>query len=138
MTTRRPLALISSNYAPRSELSNEDKSRLLGRRLAGQSFDEIAIQEQLPKSTVTTAVSRARSRDTVQNKRRSGQPKKYSIQGERRILRYARLHPKWTYADLKSNIGLAFHQTTYRSILQKHGIINWRCKKRPYLEPHYA
>ena len=138
MPRRRPLGDIPVNCAPCTELSNDTKQRLLGRALAGQSGDEIATAESLPKSTVNTSLQNAITRGTTANKPRSGQPKKYTDQDERRVLRYARYHPKWTYSDLTKHTGLDLHPHTFRAILQKHGIINWRCKRRPYITASHA
>ena len=102
MPRRRPLADIPVNRAPYTELSNDTKQRLLGRALAGQSGDEIATAELLPKTTINTSISKAIIRGTIANKPRSGQPKKYTDRDERRILRYARLQQKWKYSDLRS------------------------------------
>ena len=138
MPRRRPLGDIPVNRAPCTELSNDTKQRLLGRALAGQSGDEIATAESLLKSTVNTSLQNAITRGTTANKPRSGQPKKNTDQDERRVLRYARYHPKWTYSDLTKHTGLDLHPYTFRAILQKHSIINWRCKRRPYLTASHA
>lgn len=133
MPRRLPLTPIAANRRPGTELSNEDKSRIWGRALAGQSGDEIATAESLHKRTVNSLLKRANTRHTLENKPRPGQPKSYTPQDARRIVRYARLHPKWTYQDLQRYTGLELHRTTFRSILNDHGIINWRCKKRLHL-----
>ena len=138
MPRRRPLGYIPANRAPHTELSNDTKQRLLGRALAGQSGDDIAAAESLSKSTVNTSLHKAITRGTTANKPRSGQPKKYTPQDERRVVRYVRYHPKWTYSELEKEIGLDLHPNTYRSILQRYGIINWRCKRRPYLTASHA
>ena len=71
MPRRRPLAEISANRTPNTQLSKDDKNRILGRALAGQSSDEIAAAERVPKSTVNTLLRRSITRGTTQNKPRS-------------------------------------------------------------------
>ena len=110
----------------------------MGLALDGQSGDEIATEEQLPKRTVNSLVEKTSTRDTVQNKPRPGQPLKYNSREERQLVKYAQIHPKWTYHELKRETGLTLHQTTLRRILHKHGLITWRAKKRPHLTQGHA
>lgn len=133
MPPRRPLAPISANRRRNQELSNDDKSRIYGRALAGQSGPEIAAAESLPKSTINTTIRRTSQRHNVQNKTRSGRPKTYTKQAARRVLWAARKNPKWTYKSIREETRTNFSSKVLRSILNDFGIINWRCKKRPHL-----
>lgn len=135
---RPPLAEIDANRALRTELSDATKQRIYGRALAGQSGAEIARQEDLNPRTVTKAIRRTSQRQTTQNKARSGRPKIYTAQDARQVVRAARQNPKWTYQQLRTDIGLNLSSDTLRTILHDVGLINWRCKKRPYLTSHHA
>ena len=57
----------------------------------------------------------------------------YDERDERRIIHKVHLHPKITYKDFKTETGLTLSGHTLRAMLKKHGIIHWRCKKRPRL-----
>ena len=43
------------------------------------------------------------------------------------------MSPKITYKDLRRSTGLKFGNKLLRGILQDHGILNWRSKRRPAL-----
>lgn len=138
MPQRVPLAPISANRRPGTELSDEAKGKLCGRRAAGQSIGEIATAEGLSKSTVQDCLQRVTKRSTIKNKPRAGRPLKYSERDARCIIRIARKHPKYTYLQLRTTSGLDLSNDTIRSILKAYGIINWRCKKRPALTEEIA
>ena len=100
MAQRTVLAEINANRRPNTQLQNSDKQRILGRFLVGQSYDEIVEEESLPQPTVKTTLRRATIRKSLDNKPRSGRPKKISERGRHLVIRYAREHPLCTYVEL--------------------------------------
>jgi hypothetical protein len=54
------------------------------------------------------------------------------------VVRYARLYPLWTYADLIRKTGFENGATTLKKILREHHIFNWRAKRRPHLTQAHA
>ena len=135
---RAPLTPIDSNRRPGSQLSNDLKSVLYGRALAGQTTSEIARAESLDRRTVQAALRRVRICGVVTAAPRSGRLRKHNERDDRIILRTARVMPKITYAKLKSEVGLDLSRSTYNRILRKNGITNWLAKKRPLLHTTHA
>jgi transposase len=138
MTRRKPLRNIPVNISTRQELSNDTKQRLYGRALAGETGGEVATAEGLQESTVYHAIKRISERQTTTNLYRSGRPKQHSTRDDRKLVRYARLHPKFTYEQLAKETGVHFERSTLRSILRSAGIVDWRSKKRPALTQYHA
>ena len=138
MAQRRVLAEINANRRPNTELSNSEKQRLVGRFLAEQSYVEIAEAESLSKSTVKSVLYRATTRQSLDNKQRSGRPKKISERGRNLVIRYAREHPLCTYTELQRETRQDCSQATLKRILHDNGILNWRAKKRPHLTAAHA
>lgn len=138
MPQRRVLAEIPVNRQSNHELSPGSKRQLYGRALAGETQAEIARAERLPKSTVSTALKRASERQSCDIAPRQGRPRTWNDRDERRILYFARRNPKITYKALQKETSFEFHPHTFRTILKKHGILNWRAKKRPYLTEDHA
>jgi transposase len=138
MPQRRALAEIPVNRAPNHELSPGSRRQIYGRALAGQPQAEIAAAEKLHKSTVSYVINKASERQFCKAAPRIGRPKLWSNQDERQIVRYARLYPKFTYQELQRETRLPYSRATLRTILTKHGILNWRAKKRPYLSENHA
>ena len=133
MAQRTVLAEINANRRPNTQLQNSDKQRILGRFLAGQSYDEIAEEESLPQPTVKTTLRRATIRKSLDNKPRSGRPKKISERGRHLVIRYTREHPLCTYVELQRETRQDCSRDTLKRILHDIRILNWRAKKRPHL-----
>lgn len=138
MPRRRPLTPLSPNERPGSELSFARKNVVYGRGLAGQSADEIAEVESLPKSTVQSVLKRGQQRGHLNNLARSGRPKETSVRDERKVLRIARRMPQITYSRLREEAGLDISRSSYYRILRRHGISNWIAKRRPHLTEDHA
>jgi len=138
MPQRRVLAEIPANARPRREVSIRTRERIYGWSLAGAGPTKIATQEQLPKSTIKKIISNAKTRQHTRNMPRSGRPRIATPRDRRRIISFARQHPKWTYDQLQRETGLDFSRSTFKRILQEHDIMNWRCKKRPALNQQQA
>lgn len=130
---RTPLAQIDANERPGYQLSETIRARIHGASRAGAGVTEIAEDESLPKSTVTNTLQKIRTRNTYANTLKAGRPAIQDDREDRKILRYARNNPKFTYEELKRETSCTLSSTTIRRILHKHGIINWRCKRRPAL-----
>lgn len=71
MPRRLPLAPIAHNRRPNTELSNEAKSVIYGRALAGQTDREIALAEGLKQPTIKSIIRRVAERKTLANKQRT-------------------------------------------------------------------
>ena len=57
---------------------------------------------------------------------------------ERKVVRHVQIHPKDYYAQIKKACDLSFSHQTIKKILAKHGIVNWRARRRPFLTEEMA
>lgn len=138
MSQRTPLAIIDSNRRSGYQLTTDQKSRIVGRSLAGQNHTKIALSEGLPRSTVSSLLRRVATRHTIANNPRSGRRRVYTDQDERAVLRSIRNSPKLTFEQLRSATGLNFTQKVFKAICNKHNIEHWHCKQRPELTVIHA
>jgi transposase len=139
MSTRRPLGLISENIRrPGTELPPATRGKILGRRDAGQSLSQIAVAEDLPKSTIRYTISNRNDRDEQQSKPRSGRPTIIDLRAERRILRLIKNSPFIEWKALLTELGTLYSKNTIKRVLHRHHISNWIAKKRPLLSIEIA
>ena len=138
MPQGRGFTNLSVNIPSRRELSPTTKSRIHGRSLAGQSSLRIEKHKTVPRSTIDHLLKRAEQQKTTANAPRTGRPRTYDARDERRVVCTVRLHPKFTYEDLRRITSLNFENETLRTILRDHHILNWRSKKRPALTEEHA
>jgi transposase len=89
--TRTPLAPITPNRPAGFQLTPYERAKLIGRREAGQSLDQIAKETRTPKSTVKSTIDKAEYRYEGESQPRSGRPVEYTERDERILLRFARL-----------------------------------------------
>ena len=133
MPPRTPLALRSSNITSRKELSPYIRGQIIGLAKVGETPTQISKQLNLPNSIVRSTLQKAPQRKNGISASRSGTPKAYSRYERMKIIRFARIHLKATYAQLKSETRVKISIDTIRRILKEVGITNWRVKQRPEL-----
>jgi hypothetical protein len=90
------------------------------------------------KSTVQYIFRQDELRNNGQSLLRKSRGKSYTDSEERLLLRYIRLNPKDIYKQVIIACNLSYKLITVKKILKKHGINNWRAKKRPELTEAYA
>jgi hypothetical protein len=135
---RTPLGPRSRNARRGPELTPYQRGLIVGAASLGKKPTRIARQYKLPLETVKSTLRLNLVRNEGQLKPRSGRPKAYSDRGERKILQQVQLHPKCTYVDVRKACVVTLCNSTLKSILKKHGILNWRAKKRPALTEEHA
>ena len=114
---RTPLATISSNRRRNTQLSPYQRGLLVGAITLGATSVDVEKASGVPESTVRTTVSRAAQRHNGETKPRSERPPLLSVRDKRHLIRIARLHPKYTYRELKREAGLdCAHKTIYRAL----------------------
>ncbi|KAF1350168.1 hypothetical protein BDV97DRAFT_183760 [Delphinella strobiligena] len=87
---RTPLRQINSNIrCPGTQLSPIERAYLLGCFNAGESYAEIRDATGYKTSRIRTIIQKATERSHVDTLKRSGQPCLYTLQDERRLVRYA-------------------------------------------------
>ena len=102
----------------------------------GHLVPYIMARHKLSRGAVRYTLKNSEQRTNDKTLPRPGQTKSYSALDERNILRWARYHPKDTYAELKEGTGVTCSHTTIARVLKSHGILNWRAAKRPHLTKH--
>jgi hypothetical protein len=135
---RTPLGPRSGNARRGPELTPYARGKIVGAAQLGASPTVIATLQNLPRTTISSTIHVDPERNEGQSKPRTGRPKLYTDQDERRILRQVRLYPKCTYADVRKACVVTLCDTTLKTILKKHGISNWRAKRRPELTEEHA
>jgi Transposase/DDE superfamily endonuclease len=135
---RTPLGSISGNRPKGSEISPYMRGQIKGQADCGASHSSIAKDLKVLKSTVQYTLRQDELRNNGQSLPRKPRGKSYTDSEERLLLRHVRLNPKDTYKQVITACNLSCKPTTVKKILKKHGISNWRAKKRPELTEAHA
>ena len=90
------------------------------------------------KSAARLGFTKFTTRHNGESKPRSGRPQLLTDRDRRYIIKHARLNPRLTYSQLKSEAGLTCSRTTVYRALKEYGLTNWLAKKRPLLTPEVA
>ena len=135
---RTPLGSISGNRQKGQEISPYMRGQVAGKSSKGRSTRGIAKDLNLHHSTVQYTLHQDELRDDGHSLPRKLRGKSYTNADERVLLRHVRLNPKDTYNQVIVACGLSCKPTTVKKILKRHGICNWRAKKRPELTEAHA
>jgi len=130
---RTPLRNISGNRPSHSRLTPYMRGQVVGQAFKGAKSTEIAEDLKIAESTVRYTLQQDELRDDGHSLPRTPRNKSYTDAEERLCVRHVRLNPKDTYQQVINACGLSYKRTTVKKILKKHGIANWRAKKRPEL-----
>jgi len=121
---RTPLRSISGNRPKGSEISPFMRGQVIGKASEGAKSAVIAKALKLDRSTVNYTLQQDELRDDGHSLPRKPRNKSYTDAEERRLLRYVRLNPKDTYAQVIKACSLRYKPTTVKKILKRHGICN--------------
>jgi hypothetical protein len=135
---RTPLGSISGNSRRGKELTPYMRGKILGKASEGAKSATIAIKLKIPRKTVEYTLQQDELRNDGYSLPRKPQGKSYTDAEERITVRHVRLNPKDTYQQVIDACGLTYKRSTVKKILKKHGIYNWRAKKRPELTEAHA
>jgi hypothetical protein len=114
------------------------RGQIKGQANRGASHALIAKDLKVLKSTIQYTLQQDELRNNGQSLPRKPRGKSYTDSEERLLLRHVRLNPKDTYKQVIIAYNLSCKPTTVKKILKKHGICNWRAKKRPELIETHA
>ena len=114
------------------------RGQVVGQAFKGTKNAQIAKDLNLCDSTVRYTLQQDELRANGKSLPRKPRGKSYTDAEERLCIRHVRLHPKDTYQEVIDACQLSCKRTTVKKILKKHGIINWRAKKRPELTEEHA
>ena len=132
------LGSISGNRAFNYQLSPYQRGRILGLTEGGMKSSNIQNLLNVSRGAIESTLKLEHLRNEGNTQLRSGRPKCYSEATERKILRHVRLHPKDTYVQVILACELTIKRGTIKSILSRHGITNWRARRRPLLTEENA
>ena len=135
---RTPLGLISGNKTPRKELDPYTRGLIVADSQNGVTVAESARTRGVPANTIRNTLLATPLRNKGVSLPRSGRPKLYDNRDERALLWLMRNNPRWTYDKLISESSVKVSKSTIKRVMKKHGIANWRAKRRPALTPEHA
>ena len=135
---RTPLASISGNKPRNTKLNQCQRGMIIGAQALGHAPAEIAKTLNVPRTTVIYTLQKHSERNNEKSKSRSGRPGIFSDRDRRRIIKFARINPRITYAQLRTEAGVQCSRSTLYRTLKDYGITNWLAKKRPLLTPEVA
>jgi hypothetical protein len=131
--SRRPLCEIDPNRVSGNELPPRIRDRIAGAAACGVGSSTITKVFKIPESTVRKTIKLDPIRQDNASLPRSGKPREITRQLERRILRFIRRFPKFSYEKVRLGVPTTVSRASIYRILKKEGITNWICKKRPFL-----
>ena len=124
--------------AIRKQLSNDVKSRIIGKYKENCSVRNISEQLNVPRSTVHDIISKFRKDGTVFNRLRTGRPRKVDVRTTRRIVRQVHENPRITRKAIKDDLeqsGVQISLSTVSNILHRAELKGRRPRKTPLLKP---
>lgn len=120
------------------ELSPYQRGIIIGRSLGGEKTIDIARDENLPPTTVRDTLEKRIQRNNGASIPREGRPPLRVPSADRRLLQYARFHPKATWRQTLQACHLPYALSTAKKVLAESNLGKWRAAKRPYLEQEHV
>ena len=117
----------------RSELTEGQKAVILDRHNSGQKPNEIQHGTGIPRSTITTFLTRVENDGFNKNFKPSGRPRKSTNRADRCIIRAALGQTRVPLAQLSFLSDSNLSVSTIRRRLQEVNIKKWKAAKRPRL-----
>jgi hypothetical protein len=122
--SRRPLGEIDPNRVSGNELSSRIRDRIAGAAACGVGSSAISKVFKIPESIIRKTVKLDPIRENNESLPRSGKPRDITRQLERRILRFVRRFPKFTYKKVRLGVLTTLSKASIYRILKKEGITN--------------
>jgi hypothetical protein len=130
---RTPLGPRSVNRVSKTDTSPYTRGQAVGMTRAGVKPGAIMSALNLTRGALRSTLEFKDVRPHGKSLPKSGRPIETSEADERKLLRHVRLNPKDTYEQVREACGLSIHRDAIKRILSRHGIINWRARRRPFL-----
>lgn len=121
----------------RTELSEFDKGRIEG-RIGSMSHKEISQELAIPRTTISSFISRLKTRGNAKNLFRPGRPRKTTSAQDKRIVAAAEAHSRVPLKELSNIINIDLSTRTLQRRLQENGIRKWRAVQRALLTEKHA
>src|SRR5436190_16936464 len=120
-----------------SELTDVQKGAILALEPL-YSHAQIEAQLNIPRTTITNFINRARGRESIENLPRPGRPRKLSDADVRYLVRNAESETRVPFKELQNLANIDASVQTMRRRLREEGIRKWRAVKRPFLTQKHA
>ena len=92
----------------------------------------------IPHTTITSFINRARERESIENLPRPGRPQKLSDTTVRYLKHNAESNTHVPFKELRNLTNIDVSIQTIRCRLREDGIHKWRAVKRPFLTPNHT
>ena len=136
---RTPLRDADGNRRYRgTELTPYQNGKIVGKREAGISPQEIKLDLGLSREAVRYTLATIQVRDEGYSCSRSGTLIQYDSRSRRRMLFCLRNHLKMTYEQHREATGLKISDSYIYRLATAEGLTYWRAKKRPELTEDVA
>ena len=122
---------------PRKELSQWDKGRIEGRSIS-TTGREIGHELHIPHQTVSSFLTRLKTRNSSENLSRSGRPRITTKAQDKRIVNAAETNTRLPFASLQNIVNVPASTSTIRRRLREDLIRKWRAVKRTLLTKERA
>jgi hypothetical protein len=119
-----------------NDLTTDLRGQIVGRSHAGQSNLQIQRGLKIPESTIQDTLNHFPERINNQSKKETGRYRIGTALDVRNILQLVQATPKIKYKQIRKQLDITFSNDTLKRILERKGIKNWRCKRRPLLTPN--
>ena len=135
---RLPRGLVSGNRQFNHELTPYQRGIAIGMSFKNAKSSEIEIALDCFRGALRSTLKFANLHNEGQSQTRIGAPKSYTDADERNLLRHIRKNPKDSYAIVQRACEMECSKSTIKRIFVKHGIHNWRARRRPILTEENA
>ena len=135
---RISLGLVSGNRQFNHELTPYQRGVAIGMTFKGAKSSEIEVALDCSHGALRSTLKFAHLHNEGKSQPRTGVPKACTDADEQNLLRHIRKNPKDSYAKVQEACGMKCSKSTIKRILVKHGIHNWRARKRPVLTEENA
>jgi transposase len=127
---------MAKTRAPR--LTDYQKGQIDVYRGQGYSYRELEHMLRIPRATINSYVTRSEKRDSYENNKHTGRPRKTSEHDDRILIRKALADTKMPMRELKwiSNSNLSISAIKHR--LREEKIRKWRAAERARLTPAHV
>ena len=110
---------------------------IIGAQALGHASAEIAKTLNVPRTTLIYTLQKHSERNNGKSKSRSGRPGIFSDRDRRCIIKLARINPRITYAQLRTEVGVQCSRSTLYRTLKDYGLTNWLAKSGLYWRPRW-
>jgi hypothetical protein len=136
---RIPLGSIDRNRLANHELSPYQRGIAIGMIRMGAKYTECAKDLKCSTGAIKYFSLLILIHATMESRKHVADvPKLYIEADERNLIRHIRLNPKDIYIEARIAISFPCKTSYIKKILKRHGITNWKARRRPILTEAHA